>query len=182
MRWRTNGLLSLLGIFLLALSQPGAAAACEVNNIRGVTAPGRMMISEFAVNLDFDPCPTSGYGRQIDVVQGRPLFLWLRLEGDSKFAALAKSSSNFKIRLHRESALRGHSTWLDIDNRKLAIDDVMGEAALPGNNGFFDWRLYAVINTYLVPGKYELFVQFGNAQICEVGGACSIALDIRREQ
>ncbi|MGR9276133.1 hypothetical protein ACU8KI_16140 [Rhizobium leguminosarum] len=155
------------------------AADCQPNDVRGIAAPGHLMISQFAVNLDFDDCPTSGFNRQIDVSQGRPLYIWLRLEGDSKFAALAKSSSVFMIRLHRENALREHSTWLDLDNKKLAVDAVRSESSLPENNGYFDWRLYARINTYLVPGKYELSVRYGNSPVCEVAGTCKIAIDVR---
>ncbi|MBB4289485.1 hypothetical protein GGE16_001501 [Rhizobium leguminosarum] len=165
--------------YIVSVSPRAMAADCQPNNVRGVAAPGRLMISEFAVNRSFNACPTTGFERQIQVRDGRPLYVWLRLEGDRKFANQARPASSFMIRLHRTDALRGHWTWLDLINKKLGIEEVRGEASLPGNNGFFDWRLYAQINTYLVPGRYELFVRFGDSEVCPVEGACEIALDIK---
>lgn len=162
------------------LPAPARAAECLENNVHGTSAPGRLGISEYLATLSFDACPTDGLKKDISVWPRQQIYVWLRLEGDRQFADHASAAKRFEIQVHRTDALKGDIRKLALDNDRLGIDGIRNEASLPENNGYFDWRLYARINTFLVPGTYELMVWYGNSRVCLVDGRCAITFNIKR--
>ncbi|NKQ85521.1 hypothetical protein [Rhizobium ruizarguesonis] len=167
-------------VLCLANSAPAFSAKCQPNSVQGVASTGNLVVSEIALTKQFDACPSSAAQQTIEVAAQQQIFVWLRLEGDERFAKSARASDEFSIRLHRVGTLREHWTDLELNNTKLTIPAVREEAALPGNSGFFDWRIYADIKAYLVPGTYQMFVSYGRNRVCPAKGRCEIVFAVKR--
>ena len=152
---------------VVAQSASALEGTCLPNHVTGQTAAGTLAITDFAITQNFASCPTlaDNLGTQFPAEIREPIYIWLRLEGDTQFASTFDPKSRFSVRIHRKSDFIENESLLDIDNDTLDRESVLAEAQ--SHEGHFDWRLYVAVWMYLVPGEYTLDVRFGDRDVCK---------------
>lgn len=173
MRWVLCCLFTILASPLWA-----SESECRANDIRRVATADRLVISDAAITFYRSGCPKidERLGLEITVPEGRPLYIFLRIEGTEEYISNVGRKERFRAWISRKNGLAESRNPLRIDNPYINKNAAKGEAR--ENSGFFDWRFYGVIKAFLVPGEYRLQLTHSGRNVCLKGDSCHLTFRV----
>ena len=148
------------------------AAQCPADQYFDRGAGADPVITEFALGLRNDECPIgkAPTGNAYDLARGRPLYVWMRLQGNSESARSPRLPLRIDLRVFR--IISGERLFQDaIGMGRIIRADAIREATWAG--GKFDWRLGAEKFVFIKPGSYEAAIFQGNKSVCIADPAAS---------
>lgn len=156
------------------------AEECAPNAVSRVAKGNALAVTEVAINKEFTACPATDIGRLFSFAAGERVYFWFRIEGTAQFAQTAHGRNDFGVRLHQVGGSAENTRRLRLRRSRIDLTSIRQEAALPGNSGYFDWRLFADAGAFSVPGTYLLELTYGGKKICFRQGACALSFSVKR--
>jgi hypothetical protein len=164
-----------------ASAQQFETVSCRDNSYSDAVHLGEVSITEIAITYSYSNCPGRrlAIARPIELLPGRRLYFWMRLQGDDEYLKSAQSAARINIQFARHND--GIPVAQDvIDMGTIDRSAASNETALTG--GRFDWRLAAWKVTFETPGRYQISFSQGGREICisdiRVAG-CNLEIDVR---
>lgn len=135
------------------------------------------VISDYAISYKITKCPNVSLEdhEPIKLRVGQRLYFWFRILGSGEFLAAANDSIQILAHFKSHSFGFDRSIYVGTMNRGA----LMREVDITKN--FFGWRGNGWRGSLLIPGRYTVWLQYGDQRICLSGqdnGECGIPFEV----
>lgn len=173
-------LLALSGFFIcVSLTQLHAEELCGEKVVG--SRPGVLSVTEFtATSADPHLCPKGGdvLGATFPYEDHKPLFVWMRFEGDVSYLRSPQASAPLEYSVKKTGDDFTFNNFLKIREGKINTHDARREADA-NEIKRFDWRFDIEFETIPSPGQYTIAISQAGNEICRQSGPCQIVLNVR---
>lgn len=173
-----------MSVTVAVLTTPIVVAAvaneyCEERVIG--TRSGALTVTEYtATSSDPELCPDDSdiLGRSFPYDEDKPLFVWMRLEGDVAYLNSPQSRRALEYDVRKIGDDFSFNNFLHIRHSTIEHDAAMAEAK-GRDSKRFDWRFDIQFTTIPNPGEYRIRITQGGKAVCNSEGPCEIVLNVR---